>query len=431
MRHATFLISVLHLLLRLMPHVSGETKVSEVCLEGECGATKNLIQKGNHLKENIGVGDEDSAAAQNSGAGLVEGRGSLHQKERIDFQKRHITQDNTSNPSVFIGPHRFYCDEHTDNTKCTPLNTECTEEKAGYYCDEYSGNPENRLNDQPPYNWQNEHTKNYYFSIYRSTAICAKRVDGPTRWDSHLKIACRAREDGNWDKKAYWTRTEGGHNSHRDYGDWDPNSEYVTKELFIGSNTDGKESICVEEREGWICDENSGNAGNRLNDQNENWPDTFKIYRSNPVCANKLSDRGRWTMHLNIPCMAGTTGCGSRALKDKEETSNFLQISGKGCQRQGDCISSNNYPQNYGTHDECTFLLLADASVCRLGDYHTEPGGPWFKIKPRSEQFRDRPYLNIDSPIAMPPELKQYDQFEWMVRGSSPRMGWQFCFTPK
>lgn len=465
MRHGTFLIP-LHVFLHIMPHALGETSLSEVCVDGECGAPKqsrSLIQKrksdfrrkriteddlGNggvqdeevlplrtiaedsavaDEKENSGADimeGEDNDPGKNKGADLVEEHVSIHQQERTDFQKLRITKDNSTFPHwphVWLGPNDFH--EH---------RSVCTEEKNGYYCDKYSANPENRINDRDENHWT--YWKGY-FDVYRSTAICAKRIDGTKTWDQHLKIACRARELGNWDKKAYWDKLNP--NVHRWHPNWYPDSPYVTKELFIGPNKYGKEAICIEEREGWECDETSGNVENRLNDRDEpGWKDEFKIYRSNPICA-KLDHKlhpgiNRWTIKMDILCGEGLKGCEDTKLRDKEQDWTFLKYWDKNnCVRRGDCISSKNYPQNYSTHDECSFKVYRDATVCRLGNFGILPGGPYFKIKPYSERHGDGDYHNIDSPIAMPPELKKYDEFEWLVRGSTPSKGWHFCFKPK
>jgi hypothetical protein len=228
---------------------------------------------------------------------------------------------------------------------------------------------------------------------------------------------------GNWDQEAYWDKIH--HNVHRYTGNYDP-TEWETKELFVGANKEDKASMCIEEREGWTCN----NEDNKdLTDQG------FTIYRRNPICAwmDTTQYANRWTQKLKIECSAGIKGCGSTNLKKKKETWPLLKIWGKGCVRKGDCVSTKNYPKNYGSHDECNIEFREDVSVCRLGYYWVEPGGPFFTYRPHNGPWFGPEYhwQMIESPAAMPPVIKKYDQLDWLVRGSTPRAGWQFCFTKK
>lgn len=276
-----------------------------------------------------------------------------------------------------------------------------------------------------------------------------------------LKIACRARKMGNWDKKSYWNELHREMNQYsasmpKDWEDryqdeYDP-SEWETKELFIGDNWwYDQESKCVEEREGWICDEDSGNPEKRLNDKgNGGLTDTFKIYRTNPICAwaitpndnpyNRLgrkmrTEENKWYQDLKITCEDGIKGCGSRQLKDKEPSpwGSLFRIIGSGCSSTGDCVHSNNYPKNYSSGDKCTVIINQQkVSVCRMGNYRVSTGGPLLTLF----DFMDQPWFGpywqwrlIESPVAMPPVL-DHVHLNWWARGSTPNMGWQFCFKP-
>jgi len=323
---------------------------------------------------------------------------------------------------VYIGPNNYQ--EH---------ETVCTEERNGWFCEHDSGNPEKRVNDRDPSRW--DYPKQHY-RVYRSTGICAKRTDaGGPGWGMELKISCRARKHGNWDKKAYWNKIYP--DIHRWHPDYDP-SEWETKELFIGANKENKESMCIEEREGWICDEDSADPGKRLNDPHH--ADTFKVYRNNPICAWMNTDQhaNRWTQHLKIACQEGVKGCGGRQLKDKQYTwGDMFKVSGNGCVRTGDCVHTKGYPDtNYSPNDECWVEFVEDVSVCRYGPWGTDTGGPFFEYMPHWRYHFPKPFGHdfdrplIESPPAMRPELRKYDELHWLVRGSAAAKGWQFCFRP-
>jgi len=262
---------------------------------------------------------------------------------------------------------------------------------------------------------------------------------------------------GNWDKKTYWNELHQdmmgySENQPTDWedryqDDYDP-SEWETKELLIGNNYYfHQESKCVEEREGWICDEDSGNPENRLNDRgNEGMKDTFKIYRTNPICAWAITsvdnewyrymrkmrtEENKWYQDLKISCEDGIKSCGSHELKNKSPTGLF-RIFGNGCSSTGDCIHSNNYPKNFASHDKCEVHIQQKVSVCRWGTYAVDQGGPMFTLFDFADQEYFGPYWRrrlIESPAAMPPVLNHV-HLNWWARGSAPKRGWQFCFKP-
>jgi len=114
------------------------------------------------------------------------------------------------------------------------------------------------------------------------------------------------------------------------------------KELVIGNN-DGDDYKCVENRERWYCPEDSGNPNNRLNDQNSNWGDEFKIFwdtSKNMMCAKRTDSGGtkkKWGMNLKIECQTNRRmetikfGSGlSRVCTSKESTSEIICESDSG-----------------------------------------------------------------------------------------------------
>lgn len=334
MSHGAFLISALCVLLHFLPRALGDTTLTGVCVEGDCASPKrsrSLIQKGKtsfqrgHNTNDIGksgvrdedalrLGEEEGQRRQDN-QGLKDPddehpREGPKEKEKEDdfageslLQPRKATKDGNEN-QVYIGPNHYQAHE-----------TVCTEEPLGLYCDKDSGNPENRVNDRDTSHWSYPKER---FRIYRSTAICVKKGHGEG-WGHDIKITCQARKMGNWDQKAYWDKIH--HNVHRYTGNYDP-TEWETKELFVGANKEDKASMCIEEREGWTCN----NEDNKdLTDQG------FTIYRRNPICAwmDTTQYANRWTQKLKIECSAGIKGCGSTKLKKKKRNMASFENLGK------------------------------------------------------------------------------------------------------
>jgi len=141
-----------------------------------------------------------------------------------------------------------------------------------------------------------------------------------------------------------WKEEEAGQSNNHGATAQQEENDGEKKELVIGSNgfRRGKQGSpmgdiykCVENRERWYCPEDSGNPQNRLNDQNENYRDEFKIFwdtSKNMICAERIDGGGKgWGMDLKIACQTNskmeTITFGSGQYKNcviKWETSEYI-----------------------------------------------------------------------------------------------------------
>ena len=88
------------------------------------------------------------------------------------------------------------------------------------------------------------------------------------------------------------------------------------------------------------------------------------------------------------------------------------------CDVQGDCVSSNNYPNQHGNSESCSVTMLQDAAVVVGSTFNLETccdnliiGG-----------------IDVESSESVPGSLNEGDTFSWTSDGSVTREGWQLCF---
>ena len=89
------------------------------------------------------------------------------------------------------------------------------------------------------------------------------------------------------------------------------------------------------------------------------------------------------------------------------------------CDTQGDCVSSNNYPQVHGNSESCTITMLQDASVSVGSTFSLETCCDHLMIHGN----------DVESSDTVPTSLRANDELTWSSDGSVTREGWQLCFS--
>ena len=89
------------------------------------------------------------------------------------------------------------------------------------------------------------------------------------------------------------------------------------------------------------------------------------------------------------------------------------------CDIQGDCVSSNNYPNAHGNSESCTVTMLQDASVSVGGTFNLETCCDHLMIQG----------TDVESSDLVPTSLSAGEEFTWTTDGSVSLEGWQLCFA--
>ena len=88
------------------------------------------------------------------------------------------------------------------------------------------------------------------------------------------------------------------------------------------------------------------------------------------------------------------------------------------CDVQGDCVSSNNYPNEHGNSESCTVTMLQDANVVVGNTFNLETCCDNLMIGG----------IDVESSASVPNSLNEGSVFTWTSDGSVTREGWQLCF---
>ena len=99
--------------------------------------------------------------------------------------------------------------------------------------------------------------------------------------------------------------------------------------------------------------------------------------------------------------------------------SNFFTMTGD-CDVQGDCVSSNNYPNVHGNSESCSVTMLQDAGVVVGNTFNLEACCDNLMIGG----------VDVESSASVPGTLNAGDVFQWSSDFIVTREGWQLCFEP-
>merc|ERR1719433_1088290 len=93
------------------------------------------------------------------------------------------------------------------------------------------------------------------------------------------------------------------------------------------------------------------------------------------------------------------------------------ELTGSGCQMEGDCISSLNYPSNYGNNEDCNVKLWGDIPLS-FEAFNTE----------RNYDFLRLGGTAYDSTTG-PADGSYSGDLKWATDGSVTKTGWKVCRT--
>merc|ERR1719333_370097 len=99
-------------------------------------------------------------------------------------------------------------------------------------------------------------------------------------------------------------------------------------------------------------------------------------------------------------------------------TSEFFTLIGE-CDIEGDCVSSNNYPNPHGNHEQCSITMTRDAYVSV---------NPTFRLERCCDHLMIRD-VDVESSSTVPESLYKGESFTWSTDGSVTSLGWQLCFS--
>jgi len=93
------------------------------------------------------------------------------------------------------------------------------------------------------------------------------------------------------------------------------------------------------------------------------------------------------------------------------------ELTGTGCQMEGNCISSLNHPANYGNNEACSVKLYGDVTL-RFESFNTESRYDFLRVG------------GIDYDGTAGPASGSYSgSLSWATDGSVTKSGWQVCRT--
>merc|ERR1719471_1132322 len=93
------------------------------------------------------------------------------------------------------------------------------------------------------------------------------------------------------------------------------------------------------------------------------------------------------------------------------------ELTGSGCQMEGDCINSLNYPGNYGNNEACNVQLWGDIPL-RFDAFDTESGYDTLSVGGTAYDG-----------TSGPPTASYSGALTWATDGSVTQTGWKFCRT--
>jgi len=91
-------------------------------------------------------------------------------------------------------------------------------------------------------------------------------------------------------------------------------------------------------------------------------------------------------------------------------------VMGSGCEVDGDCVQSNNYPSDYGNREKCTIQLFGEVAVFADGEFNTE--NRYDVLTMGNQRY---------SGTWGPPSKSYTGSISWESDYSVTRSGWRLC----
>ena len=96
------------------------------------------------------------------------------------------------------------------------------------------------------------------------------------------------------------------------------------------------------------------------------------------------------------------------------------------CEVDSNCVSSKNYPSNYGNSEECTIHVLANVQLEVASPYRIEGNGfDTITIDSLCIGCRSVSYASD-----FPETLSMGSEIKWRTDSSVIKEGWKVCFVP-
>merc|ERR1712196_532897 len=90
------------------------------------------------------------------------------------------------------------------------------------------------------------------------------------------------------------------------------------------------------------------------------------------------------------------------------------------CDVENNCISSKNYPNNYGNGEHCMVKMLQDCDLKAETLLEVEAQQDHLKMNNQ----------DIESIGQFPAKLPKDNEWMWSTSMSNPKKGWKLCFKP-
>lgn len=112
-------------------------------------------------------------------------------------------------------------------------------------------------------------------------------------------------------------------------------------------------------------------------------------------------------------------GYTKQRLGDDVDPDDFFSVTGTGCEVNGNCVQSRNYPGVHGNNEYCSVNVLNDAYLTVGSTFSVETGYDHLLI--------DGSVMESSSRI--PDQIAAGTPFTWSTDYSVTRNGWQICFS--
>jgi len=124
----------------------------------------------------------------------------------------------------------------------------------------------------------------------------------------------------------------------------------------------------------------------------------------------------------------GVNDCILKCANEVEDSDLFSVVGD--CDAQGDCVSSKNYPDDYGPNESCTVTMLKDSSVIVGDPYELESGYDGLVYYdssgfPTDLATKDSVPTSVLGPISV---IFDGHRFVWESDGAVEFSGWKLCF---
>ena len=97
----------------------------------------------------------------------------------------------------------------------------------------------------------------------------------------------------------------------------------------------------------------------------------------------------------------------------------FFMVVGDGCAAQADCVSSLNYPSQYGNGESCSITINQDVHVSVGSTFSLETCCDQLMINGVDTEYSE----------AVPTTLTSDDAITWFTDDGVTSEGWQLCLS--